>query len=96
MVSEDVVTSCAHARVTYSKHRVGSGAFTDRWFCTACEMDFVPAAEVRELRKDKARLDWVLSECFLADYSDLPRPERPMGDFETREDIDAAMAGEGE
>jgi hypothetical protein len=50
------------------------------------------AAEVRELRKDKARLDWVLNDDF-ARYD--PRQKEYIGLIEDREDIDAAMAGEG-
>lgn len=48
------------------------------------------AAEVRELRKDRARLDWILSNGPI----DV-RAEDEWAVVETRAEIDAAMGGEG-
>lgn len=50
------------------------------------------AAEVRELRRDKARLDWLIDNCFSYKTTGTDR----LGDLvEDREDIDAAMGWEG-
>lgn len=88
MASEDVLELAAKAQKMIPR---AIDVFEQAVFIGSVVDDL--AAEVRELRKDKARLDFILEEYAieLPHYSDLDARERWL---ETREDIDAAM-GEG-
>lgn len=80
MASEDVLERFKDWQPTTGDDQITVGLLLDL------------AAEVRELRKDKARLDWLIDNCFSYKTTGTDR----LGDLvEDREDIDAAMGWEG-
>lgn len=65
--------------------------------CLDCQMIEDLAAELRSLRKDRERLDFILKRCWISFAWDVGSlGEKPVSDLDNRDEIDAAMAQEGE
>lgn len=63
------------------------------WIESTAKLEAQLAAEVRKLRKDRERLDWLLDHCFVNVSTGTDRIGR---EIDERDDIDSAMAAERE